>query len=762
MRKVAFLGSHTPRQCGIATFTADLREAVSALSPELGCPVVAMDDVGKRYVYPEHVRCEVSEEKLASYRRAADYLNVADVDVLSLQHEFGIFGGKAGAHVLTLLRGLRMPIVTTLHTVLAEPDAPQRAVMGEICSLSERLVVMSASSADLLSRVYAVDPAKIDMIPHGIPRLPDAAESKSKLGLNDRTVLLTFGLLSPDKGIEHVIDALPAIVERHPEVIYVVLGATHPHVKERHGEAYRLMLEARAERMGVNKHLLFHDRFAGHAELVQFLAATDLYVTPYLNAEQSTSGTLAYAVGSGKVAISSPYRYAREILADGRGVLVPAASPSDVAREVVALIEDEPRTREIQKRASALGSSMLWPAVARAYQESFRRAFASYGVRRRAGSAKNGSKRASALPEVNLGHLRMMTDDTGMLQHAIFAVPRYDDGYCLDDNARALLLLALVEEARIEPPTELRVLATRYLAFVRYAFDVERGRFRNFMSYSRTWTEPVGSEDSHGRALWALGTVIGRSGDAGRRALSHELFGQALVALDDFTSPRAWAYALLGVGECISAHRGDSPVRAQASKLAQRLHAHFRSGTPDWPWCEDRVTYCNARIPQAMMVSGLWMGNADMVAAGVRALDWLARIQTAESGAFAPIGTNGFFVRGGTKTHFDQQPVEACGMVAACLQAHRVTRDGEWLTRGRQAFDWYLGQNTLDQWLYDAGTGGCHDGLHRDRRNENQGAESTLSFLMALMDMRQWDRLVDSTPKIARSIERNRLKSADA
>jgi glycosyltransferase involved in cell wall biosynthesis len=737
------LGNHLPRQCGIATFTSDLVDALASEFSGFDCFVLAMNDPGRRHAYPARVRFEIGEGDLASYRRAADFLNVNAVDVLCLQHEYGIFGGKAGRHVLALLRELRMPIVTTLHTILAEPDPQQRAAMEELTRLSERLVVMSAHGASLLRDVHRVPDRKIDLIPHGIPSVPFASRSKDQLGVEGKSVILTFGLLSPDKGIEHVIDALPAILERFPETVYIVLGATHPHVRQRSGETYRLMLENRAQRLGVDSSTIFHDRFVSREELSEFLAATDIYVTPYLKPEQTTSGTLAYAVGSGRAVISTPYWYARELLAEGRGVLVPWRDPEAIAREVVDLLGDDAKRLALRRRAAAHGRDMLWPAVARRYVESFERARTEHAQRlRTVFRARTLAERPAELPEVNLEHVSLMTDDTGMLQHGSFSVPRYDDGYCLDDNARALLLTVLLEEQGADDARVVRALASRYLAFVSHAFDGGVGRFRNFMSYSRRWLEACGSEDSHGRALWALGTLVGRSVDPGRQSLGGQLFHAALPAVTGLTSPRAWAYALLGIDEYLRAFEGDSNVQAVRKTLAQRLLDLFRkASTHDWPWFEDRVTYCNARLSQALLASGSRMRNEEMTTAGSRSLEWLAEIQRSEEGYFAPIGSNGFYERGGPRASFDQQPVEACAMVSACLEAQRVTGDSRWAVPARLAFSWFLGQNHVRRSIYDATTGGCRDGLHADRANENQGAESTLSFLLALLEMQSADRL---------------------
>lgn len=736
MRKLALIGNHLPRRCGIATFTTDLVDAITA-ETSIECRVLAMNEPGQRYAYPPRVAFEIGESDVASYRRAADYVSINGIDVVSVQHEYGIFGGKAGVLLLDALRELRAPVVTTLHTILAEPNPAQRAVMGEIVRLSTRLVVMSQDGARLLREVHAVDPEKIDVIAHGIPRLPAATRSKDKLGVEGNDVILTFGLLSPDKGIEYVIDALPQIVAQRPNAIYVVLGVTHPHVKEKDGEAYRLMLENRAQKLGVSANIMFHDRFVSHDELVEYLSAADIYITPYLKTEQITSGTLAYAVGCGKAVISTPYRYARELLGDERGVIVPPRDAGAIGREIVALLTDSYRRERLQRRATALGEQMAWPVVARRYVETFERARDEHAARRHAaGKARTLAERLPAeLPTIDLAHVRAMTDDTGMLQHALFNVPRYADGYCLDDNARALLLATLIEEAAIEPPAIARALATRYLAFVSHAFDPTAARFRNFMTYERRFREEDGSEDCHGRALWALGAVVARSSDRSRQTLARDLFQVALPATARFTSPRAWAYTLLGIEEYLALFEGESGVESIRALLVERLIDRFAaSSAPEWPWFEDRLTYCNARLSQALVVSGQRTGHDKAKAIGLLSLDWLCEMQSI-GGEFSPIGSNGFWIRGGDRAKFDQQPVEAAATISACLSASAVA-GGRWMTRARRAFQWFLGDNVLQTPLYDPSTGGCCDGLHADRVNQNQGAESTVSFLISLLEMR--------------------------
>jgi glycosyltransferase involved in cell wall biosynthesis len=735
--RVALLGNHLPRQCGIATFTTDLADAIAGVGPDLDCFVLAMNDGRHQHAYPGRVRFELTDNDVTAYTRAADFLNVNAVDVISVQHEYGIFGGKAGSHLLTMLRELRMPVVTTLHTILATPNLHQRRVMDELTALSDRLVVMTAGGADLLRDVHGVSEEKIDVIPHGIPNVPFAG-SKNRLGVEGRPLILTFGLLSPDKGIEYVIDALPAILSHYPDVVYIVLGATHPHIIERQGETYRLMLEDRAKRLGVDGNVIFHNRFVSQSELSEFLAAADIYITPYLNPEQITSGTLAYALGAGKAVISTPYPYARELLADGRGILVPWKDATALAAEIVGLLDDPEKRLELRRRAAEHGRAMLWPAVAHSYLRTFERARIEHDTRRRkAFRATTLAARPADLPQVNLDHVEIMTDDCGILQHAAFNVPRYSEGYCVDDNARALMLVTLIEDEGLDDPKHVRTLASRYLAFVHHAFNRPLGRFRNFMSHSRQWQEEQGSEDSHGRALWALGTVVGCSADPGRHSLAGELFHAALPVVEGFSSPRAWAFALLGIEQYLRAFDGDRSVQAAGRAIAARLLSLFRhTNQPDWPWYENQVTYCNARLPQALIATGAWTGDAAMSATGIRSLEWLMTVQQTPEGYFAPIGTRGFFERGMTAAVFDQQPVDACATVSACMHAFRTTGDHRWAEHARRAFTWFLGQNQLQQALYDPLSGGCRDALHADRVNENEGAESTLSFLLALMDMR--------------------------
>lgn len=757
LNQIAFIGNYLPRQCGLATFTTDLCQAVASQYPETSCFAVAINDTPEGYNYPPPVRFEIKEQDLSSYRQAADFLNYNNIDLVCLQHEYGIFGGPAGSHILALLRELRMPVVTTLHTILREPDRNQRRVLQELVQLSDRLVVMSRQASHFLQEIYQAPPGKIDLIPHGIPDVPfvDPNFYKDQFGVEGRLVLLTFGLLSPNKGIEHVIEALPAILSRQPNVVYMVLGATHPHIVRREGEAYRLSLQRLAREKGVEEHVIFYNRFVSLKELVEFIGAADIYLTPYLNPAQIVSGTLAYTLGAGKAIVSTPYWYAQELLSEKRGLIVPFKDSPAIARNVTRLLDNEPERHAMRKRAYMYGREMIWSNVARQYMASFKRAIeARLSAPRPTFSARTLNQELDELPLIKLDHLQRMTDDTGMLQHATFTVPNYNEGYTTDDNARALVLTILLEELEGAMSAEVDRLATRYLAFLWYAFNPGTGRFRNFMAYNRHWLEEVGSEDSHSRALWALGALLGRSHNEGLCSMASRLFDRALSVTLEFTSPRAWAFTLVAIHEYLRRFSGDRAAQSIRQTLAERLLKLYQChSAPGWPWFEEIVSYSNAKLPHAMLLCGQWLNRPDMAQVGLQSLEWLADIQRSDSGHFVPIGNRGFYPKNGEKARFDQQPVEAQAMVSACLEAYRMTGSRRWYQEARRAFEWFLGRNDLGLPLYDSTTGGCRDGLHPDRLNRNQGAESTLAFLLSLVEMSLAAHLLEPVSELVRSEE---------
>lgn len=742
LMKIAFVGDYLPRKCGIATFTHDLRRSIAKASGA-ECIVVPIDDIAGGYCYDDEVQFQVAEQELDDYRAAADFLNFSNVDVVSLQHEFGIYGGPCGRHILALLEDLRMPVVTTLHTVLSEPSQTQRAVMTELIRLSTRLVVMTERCRQTLMTTYSVAPEQVDLIAHGIPDVPgiDQADLKEQFNVEGKSVALTFGLLSPGKGIEYVLQAIPEIVASVPNFIYLVLGATHPSLIREQGERYRISLERMAKDLGITKHVSFYNRFVELQELTEFIGAADLYITPYLNVQQAVSGTLAYAFGCGQAVISTPYWHAEELLADGRGVLVPFADSAAIAREAIGLLRDDARRLAMREQAHTLGRSMTWDHVSEHYLCSFNQAREELSTQHKPLAVRTLDERPLALPQMQLNHLQHLSDSTGIVQHAIYSIPDHSHGYCTDDNARALILTVLIEELGRDSP-EVHALASRYAAFLNFAFDRETSRFRNFMSFDRRWLEDVGSDDSQGRALWALGVCIGRSRRAGLVSWARELFHQALHVCEETTSPRTWALGILGIHEYLRRYSGDRVATTMGDRLVNRLIKMYdATASDDWPWFENIASYNNAKLPQALIAHGRWSGDQRAIEIGLKSLGWLCGKQLSPQGRFRPIGSNGFSRDGGTTAIYDQQAIEAHSMVSASIEAFAATNDAKWCEQAHLAFDWFLGRNDLGEPIYDASTGGCFDGLMEHQVNENQGAESTLAFLLSLAEMRQFASL---------------------
>lgn len=556
---------------------------------------------------------------------------------------------------------------------------------------------------------------------------------KDEFGVEGKTVLLTFGLLSPNKGIENVISAMPAILDSHPDVVYIVLGATHPNLLATDGEAYRTKLERLAAELGVSDKVIFHNRFVEIEELKAFIGASDIYITPYLQEAQITSGTLAYTFGSGKAIISTPYWHAQELLAEERGLLVPFADSDAITRSVNEILSQPVRMTAMRKRAWKQGRGMIWPEVARRYMESFERARAT--ASEPSFARETGLSQEFLAPEINLDHLMTMSDQTGIFQHAIYNVPNYHEAYCTDDNARAFIFTALYEELR-GPDKVVRRLASTYLAFLWHAFDANTGRFRNFMSFSREWTEAQGSEDSHARALWAVATALGRSENTGNRALCALLFQRGLPCVARFSSPRAWAFALIAIHEYLRKLSGDRAVSQMRKTLTTMLVDLFHANaTADWPWFERIVTYDNAKLSHALILSGSATSDEEVLKIGLTSLRWLVESQISADGHFAPIGCHGFWPRDGERARFDQQPIEAHAMISACAETFVVTGDIYWREAAQRCFEWFLGRNDLRLSLYDATTGGCCDALLQDHLNHNQGAESSLAFYLSQIEI---------------------------
>ena len=748
LQRVAFIGNYLPRRCGIATFTHDLHRAVSTARPGLETCVVAMTDSDRTYDYPPAVRFEIHDEKIGDYVEAAEFLNGAGFDVVSLQHEYGIFGGEAGGNVIELLSRLEMPIVTTLHTVLAKPTRVQRDVMRQIIDRSTKIITMAEKGRELLLSVHDVTPRKIEVIPHGIPEFPflEPHHAKAKFDFAGRMIILTFGLLSPNKGIETMLDAMPEIIKSCPNALYVVLGATHPNLVRQQGEAYRDSLTARVQKLGIENHVVFFNQFVDQATLLDFISMCDVYTTPYLNEAQMTSGTLAYSFGLGKAVVSTPYWHAKELLSDGCGVLVPFSDAKALSFEVAGLLTNDPRRHSMRKRAYAASRSMTWVQTAKRYLTALETESenAGPGILLPIDAIVSG-RSGHVVPDIRIGHLLSLCDSTGMLQHAVHSVPNRCHGYCADDNARALLFsswLVSFGEAQLS-----NSVTARFAAFLQHAWNPDTGRFRNFMSYDRRWLEEQGSEDSHGRTLWALGECARKDMDPSRRNWAEGLFKTALPVVERFSSPRAWAFSLLGLDAYCMPGGGDVLANRLRRLLADRLMSLISvTATKDWIWFEDMLAYDNARLPQALIQTGLATHTPAYVEVGLRSLRWLNSLQTASSGCFRPVGTESFGKLRQKPEAFDQQPVEAAATISACVAAWRVDEGAEWPMEALRAFEWFLGENDLQTALTDPETGSCSDGLHPDRVNENKGAESVLSYLLSLVEIRRLKRMTAMDP----------------
>jgi glycosyltransferase involved in cell wall biosynthesis len=752
LRRIAVIGNSLPRRCGIATFTTDLQRAISTARPNLETCIVAMTDHGQAYHYPASVAFQVKDDAIEDYVRAADFLNAGRFDIACLQHEFGIFGGEAGANILKLLSRLTMPVVTTLHTVLAKPSVGQRAVMERIVEGSSSIIVMANKGRELLRGVYRVPDEKIEVMAHGIPDFPfvEPDVAKDKLGFSGRSVILTFGLLSPSKGIEVMIDATPSILKRRPDAVYVVLGATHPNLVRDQGEAYRQSLMTRVQELGIEKQVVFLDKFVDQSTLLEFISMCDVYVTPYLNEAQMTSGTLAYSFGLGKPVVSTPYWHARELLADGRGVLVPFGDVAAIGNEIAQLLTNDPRRQAMRERAYAASRSMTWERTAERYLAVFENARQGHWLKVIARSEPDTiAPHGPAVPAMQTGHFLSMCDDTGLFQHAVYSVPDRSHGYCVDDNARALLLACALNEPGEQPLAD--ALTARFAAFVQHAWNPDTGRFRNFMGFNRTWLEDKGSEDSHGRTLWALGECARKDASPSRRRWAAALFASALPIVKTFHSPRASAFTLLGLDAYCAADPDDHQARDIRRALADRLMLSLASvETPDWKWFEEGLAYDNARLPQALIATGMATQTPGYVDAGLRSLRWLMTQQTASTGYFRPVGTASFGELRRSPRTFDQQPVEATATIAACLSAWRANGDAEWKSIATNVFAWFLGSNDLSLALVDVTTGSCRDGLHPGRANENRGGESVVCYLLGLAEIRQQARInVSPTSPVA-------------
>lgn len=737
IEKIAVIGNYLPRQCGIATFTTDISQSLAKELPaEENLINVAMDDIPEGHNYPPQVKFRVRQDIQADYFWAADYLNANQYDAAIVQHEFGIFGGDDGSYILHMVKFLKMPVITNLHTVLENPTAGQRKVIFELAKYSDRLTVMNKKAIEILTRVYGINKKKIAYIPHGIPdsSFETPGLYNELFGLEGKDIILTFGLLGPDKGIESIIKAMPLIVKENPNAVYLILGQTHPHIIKSSGDTYRKGLQQLVKSLGMENHIVFHNEFVKLETLIKYLQTSKIYAIPYLKKEQITSGTLAYALGLGTPVVSTPFWHAEELLADGRGQLVPFNDPVQMAKEINNLLANDYDREMMRFKGYQYGRSMTWKEVSKMNLNLISEIKEKKPIEATQAIVNKFKKIYNDLPEINLAHLKNMTDSTGLLQHAKYTTPNFHHGYCVDDNARGLI--ALTKYYSLKKDKDVLLLIQKYLAFLYYAFNPENGRFRNFMSYDRRWLELCGSEDSHARALWGLGVTVKEAPDASIRNMAMRLFLDALPAVKHFTSPRAWGYTVLGLQDYLSIYGGDSDACNFRDDLANKIYELFKNNASDeWSWCEGTATYANAILAHALIIAGKWMSDKKMYDSGLKALEWLLKVQTAPDGHLSVIGNDGWLDKGGSRSMFDQQPVEVKSLINACLDVYIETGDKKWLDESERCLSWFLGQNDLQMPVCDCKTGGCCDGLEVQGVNSNQGAESTLAWIISLVSM---------------------------
>ena len=729
---VAIVGNCIPRQCGIATFTHDVATWLSAdLGPGSEVFVIAMNDRPEGYDYPPIVGFEVLQSNPRDYLRAADFVNMSGADLVSLQHEFGIFGGPHGIYITDLLRDLRKPVVTTVHTVLEDPVPEKKEALIEVAELSDALIVMSSKSAEFLEEIYGVPREKVHVIHHGVPDFPfvDPNDEKGRWGLEGKTVLLTFGLLAPRKGIEYMIEALPLIVERFPDIVYVVLGATHPLLKKRKGETYRFSLKRRARELRVEDHVLFYDRFVSLEELVSFIASCDVYVTPYLDKFQIVSGTLAYAMGLGKPIVSTPYYYAVELLGDGRGVLAEFRDGESIAEGVTGLLEDPRRMAEMRKAAYEFGRRMTWREVAKEYVELYRAVLAGRRIAPVQVPAARQPISFRDLPRPKLDYLVRLTDSTGIIRKSHYDIPDKASGYTTDDNSLALsaaVLYHLQNDDEVSPE-----LARGYLGFLSY-MQMPDGRFHNMLSYDHAFEDDVGGHECQGLALAGLGLTVALESDEGIASLAKTMFDDALPSVD-LASTRAMAYAICGCYHYMTRFPGASDVTGALERMAQALlESYERESAPEWRWFEPSLYYANGLLPRALLLAYRATHEERYREVGLESLEFLTEVSRA-NGVFDLVGDHGWYPRGGERARFRQLPIEAASLVEAYIDAYVIERDDLYLELSRAAMEWFLGRNVLKQPLYDFETSSCSDGLLLDEVDPNRGAAATIHFLLALL-----------------------------
>ena len=729
---IVYVGTSVPKRCGIATFADDLGTSVSGEMGGRPYRVVAITDRAGGYDYPSEVTFEIRQNVIRDYALAAEYLNGSSAQVVSLQHEFGIYGGDAGKYLSVLLCHLKKPVITTLHTILDNPSRDYREAFEDVINSSQRLVTMSQTGARMLREIYGVPESKISVIHHGVHDVPfvDSNFYKEQFNVEGLTVLLTFGLLSPNKGIETALEALPAVVKKYPDTVYIILGATHPEVKKVYGEAYRLSLERKARDLQIVDNVVFQNRFVDLQELTEYVSCCDIYITPYLAKEQITSGTLAYAVGMGKAVVSTPYWYAEELLADSRGVLVDFGDVKGMANALSDLIGDSVRRNRMRKLAYEYGRTMVWREVGRQYVEMFLDVLHERENLDVGSVWKQKMLPQTTLPELKLDHLMSLSDNVGLLQHACFGIPDRDHGYSADDVGRGLAaIMTLYNQQKDE---QVLPWIRTYVSFLKHS-QTETGHFHNFMSYDRRFQDDHGSDDTLGRCLWGLGTVVRWGPKEQIRALAQDMMDKATPRILEIEAPRAMAYTIIGIDHLLQKFEGASQFRRLLVQLADNLVSLYKGNrTADWHWFEDILTYGNAKIPESLLRAYQVTQDEEYLNIGLESLEFLTTEQW-NGVYFELIGNEGWYPKGGEKAFFGQQPVDAGYLVEAYVAASEVSDKYKHLELARLAFEWFLGRNRLNAALYDFADGSVADGMDSNGISANQGAESVVCYLLAVL-----------------------------
>jgi glycosyltransferase involved in cell wall biosynthesis len=726
--KIAYIGTYPPRECGIGTFTQNLFLAVTQQGEDEDNEgiVIAMDDQMDSYNYPPEVTFKIRQEQQEDYLEAAGFINLAGADVCILEHEFGIFGGQNGIYILPLLHRLQIPLIVTLHTVLKTPSYNEKAILTEICKMAAKVVVMTQKAVDFLTTIYSIPESKIVIIEHGVPDMHfDHEHAKKKFKLEAKKVLLTFGFISRNKGIETVINALPEIVKKYPETIYIVLGKTHPAVLRHSGEEYRVYLLRLVKSLQLEKHVIFLNEFVNEKELFQYLSACDIYVTPYLNEAQITSGTLSYAIGAGAAVISTPYWHAKELLAKERGRLFNFNDSTRLAEILMVLMDSPEKLNKLRKKASDYGKEITWTKAGVKYNGVAREIVQE--------AIENPPRKETVLdpltlPPFLLDHIKRMTDDTGIIQHAKFGIPNLKEGYCLDDNARALLLVLMAYKQK-KLPVALELLPI-YLSYIHYMQNKD-GTFRNFLSFSRNFLDEVGSEDSFGRTIWALGYLIANAPNDAYYQLGKEIFFQSEPNFEKLGSIRSRANTIIGICYYLKSNPHDEGMKARLRKMALKLVEDFEHHKcENWKWFESLLAYDNAVLPLSLLHAAIALNDECIKNTAIESMEFLSQI-TLKDGYLSIVGNEKWYQKNGDQSKFAQQPLDALVMVLMFHEAYNLTKDKSYLNQLYTCFMWFLGENDLRVSLYDFETKGCCDGLEHYGVNRNQGAESTLSYLLS-------------------------------